>query len=1024
MPKKFYIFLIFLGFMSSLYAATTGKIVGKVTDAATGEPLPGVNVLITSVWWEGVEIDLPKKIGAATDADGNFVLLNVEPGEYTLVFRMIGYSEYVVKNVVVKIDLTTRIDVALKEEAVKGEEVVVVAERPIVVKDISNSQMNIEAKTIETLPVNHVNDVLSLQAGVELSSNGVVIRGGGPDQTVFLLDGLSLNDERSNIPFAAINLSAVQEIKVQTGGFNAEYGNIRSGLVNVVTKEGDPKRYSVFASLQYAPPQDKHFGISPYDPYSYFNRPYMDTAVCWDGTDNGAWDEYTRGQYPHFEGWKTISEKTLQDDDPTNDLTPEQAKRLYEWQHRRDGTIDKPDYVLDFGFGGPVPVISKKMGNLRFYFSYYDLRDMFVFPLSKDSYSENHLQLKLTSDITPSIKLTLTGLYGEVHSVSPYNWTTTPTGTVLRTVYSVADLLNSSNGNSILYTPAYFSPAEIYRSMLGAKLTHVLSDRSYYEVFAQYNSNKYNTHQMPLRDTTKKYEPIPGYKVDESPFGYWGYSETSIDGMITGGWMNLGRDKSKNSTFNLKFDFTSQINMRNEIKTGFQFTYNDYNINSFTSSPSMGTWNRSLKYHVSPYRFGMYIQDKIEFEGFIANVGVRLDYSDPNTHKYVIGDYDKMLQAGYGNLIEEKAPESDTKPKWKLSPRLGVSHPITENSKLYFNYGHFLQEPGSSYRFRLQRESNGLVTYMGNPDMTFQKTIAYEIGYSHNLFNMFLFNIAGYYKDVTDQPGWVYYQSINNQVQYYKATNNNYEDIRGLEITLSKNQGKWITGFINYTYDVHTSGYFGLTRYYEDPNKQRDYLRLNPYQEKPRPQPYARANIDFHTPNKFGPKLGSVSPLERINLNLLVSWRAGSYSTYNPHQLPGVKDNIQWRDYFNVDARFIKSFKIKKYDIQFFVDIKNIFNLKYLSYAGFADQYDYYDYLESLRFSWEEGDQHGNDRVGDYRPNGVPYDPLEPNPNNDPEIAKRNKERIEKKSYINMPNIKSMTFLNPRRFIVGLRITF
>ena len=996
-----------------VFAGTGGKITGTVTDAETGKPLPAANVII-----EGTTI------GAAANKEGYYVILNVPPGTYNLKASMMGYAKVTVTGVRVRIDQTTTIDFKMKPTVLTGEEVIVVAKRPIVQKDVSNSQMNVEYKTIESMPIQTMEEVLPLQAGIEWGREGIIVRGGSANQTVFMVDGLSLNDERSNIPYMAVSLSSLREIQIQTGGFNAEYGNVRSGVINAVTKEGTRDHYSVTTTVRYRPPAPKHFGPSIYDPYSYFNRPYMDPAVCWTGTDNGAWDEYTQRQYPYFEGWNAVSERTLQDDDPTNDLTPEGAKRLYEWQHRRQGDIKKPDYVIDVGFCGPVPFVGEGLGNLRFYVSHFRERDMFIFPLSRDSYTSNHTQLKLTADPTSSTKLTFTGLYGEIHSVSPYQWKTTPTGRVLRSQTEIADLLNSSSGNSILYMPGYFSPTSIYRSMVGIKFTHVLSSHIFYETSIQHNINRYHTYKIRDRDTTKRYEPVPGYFVDEAPYGYWGYSVSGIDGMSMGGWMNLGRDSTINSTTAFRFDLTSQVNLRNQIKTGINIVYNNYDIKSSTYSPSMSTWTRSQVYNVSPFRVGAYLQDKLEFQGFIANLGVRLDYSDANTKWYVLEDYDKYFSAGYGNKIEIEVPTESSKPSWSLSPRLGVSHPITENSKLYFNYGHFRSEPRSTYRFRLQRESNGLVTSIGNPNLSLEKTIAYELGFAQNLFNMFLLNIAAYYKDVTNQPGWIFYQNINNSVQYYKAANNNYEDIRGIELTLTKLTGKWVSGFINYTYDVHTSGYFGLTSYYEDPNKQRNYLRLNPYQEKPHPQPYARANIDFHTPNNFGPVWMGINPFGGWNLNILAAWRAGSYTTYNPHNIPGIVDNVQWRDWHNVDLRISKMFKLGKYNIKLYLDVTNALNTKYMSYAAFSDRYDWLDYLESLNFSWEEGVEHGNDRIGDYRPEGVEYDPLEPNPNNDPEIKARNEERKRSKSYIDMPNFKSLTFLNPRDFILGVKISF
>ncbi len=1016
--------LILIGLIgvSILTAGTTGKITGYITDAETGNPLPGANIVI-----EG------SSMGAASDIKGYYAILNISPGTYTLKASMMGYEKVTVKNVVVKIDLTTEINIELRPEVLDMEEVVVVAERPIVAQDVSNSQLNVESEKIESMPVTEVSEVISLQAGIE----NMQIRGGSQREAAFIVDGFVQNDERSHQPYSVVSLNTVEEVKVQTGGFNAEYGNVRSGVINVVTKEGSRSQYSGAFMMRYRPAGKKHFGNTPYSSNSYFLRPYMDPDICYVGTD--AWDSYTKRQYPDFQGWNSVSAQTVKgDNNPENDLTPDGAKRLFEWQHRRHGVIEKPDYVVDMGFGGPVPLIGDQFGNLRFYASYRDIREMFLVPLSRESYDENMGRIKITSDITQDMKLTLTAKYGETHSASPYNWTTTPTGDVIRSDYRVANYASSSS--EVLFVPPWYSPTAIYRTILGAKLNKVISSKTYYELRLQHNNNHYNTYQMSLRDTTKKYDIFPEegeYLVDEAPYGYWGYGVGSIgDNIRLGGWMNLGRDKSNIATTNLRFDFVSQLNLHHEFKTGLDLIINNFDIKSFSSNPGMETWNREQIYQVTPYRLGAYVQDKLEYEGFVANLGIRLDYTDPNREYYELDPYSEYYKRGKGNLLEEEAPSQDAKPKWALSPRLGISHPITRNSKLYFNYGHFRAEPSSTYRFRIQRYYDGSVTSIGNANLEQEKTVAYEVGYSHNLFNQILLNIAGYYRDVTNQIAWIDYQNIDASVRYSTPENNHYEDIRGFEITLDKRSGKWISGFVNYTYMVNTYGYFGILEHYEDPNRQREYLKQNPYQERPKPRPYARANLDFHTPVDFGPALMGINPLGGWYLNLLATWKAGAYTTYNPENILGygVINNVQWVDNYMLDLRFTKNFQMEKFRLQFYVDVSNLLNTKFLSYSGFSGSRDYDDYMQSLRFDWEEGVHKGNDRVGEYRDWDVAYDPLEeliPNPGNDSQIAaeneaidQRNAERIENKAYIDMPNVRSMTFLNPREIKFGVKISF
>jgi len=149
---------------------------------------------------------------------------------------------------------------------------------------------------------------------------------------------------------------------------------------------------------------------------------------------------------------------------------------------------------------------------------------------------------------------------------------------------------------------------------------------------------------------------------------------------------------------------------------------------------------------------------------------------------------------------------------------------------------------------------------------------------------------------------------------------------------------------------------------------------------------------------------------------------------------------MQWQDYYNVDLRVSRDFNLKPVRLNFFVDVSNLFNFKIWSYlpnvagmpSGFVDGNDYTSYMRSLRlpedmveeFNYVPANGYGDDSPGDYRPDDVPFDPLEPNPNNDPEIEKRNQERIDKKSYIDNPGMTYLQFLNPRDIYVGLKLSF
>ncbi|MCB9248626.1 MAG: TonB-dependent receptor plug domain-containing protein [Ignavibacteriales bacterium] len=297
---------------------------------------------------------------------------------------MISYTTVTITEVIVRIDQTTPINVQLESDIIQTEEVIVTAERNIVKKDVSTSVTSIEPEEISFLPVSSVTEVIGLQAGIE---EGLVVRGGGSDELLFQIDGVTLRDPRNNKPISSIALTSIQEVSIEKGGFNAEYGQVRSGIVNIVSKEGSMSNYYSAIQVKYGPPQQKHLGISVYDPNSMWNRSYLDPEVAWTGTQNGAWDNYEQRQYPQFEGWNNISNALLSDDDPTNDLSPAGAKALWEWQRRRRPSI-QPDYIIDASFGGPVPIVGSSLGNLRFFASFRFEKEMLLIPLSRDDYQE------------------------------------------------------------------------------------------------------------------------------------------------------------------------------------------------------------------------------------------------------------------------------------------------------------------------------------------------------------------------------------------------------------------------------------------------------------------------------------------------------------------------------------------------------------------------------------------------------------------------------------------------------------
>jgi len=217
-------------------AGTTGKISGRVTNEKK-EPLAGVNIRI-----EGL------RLGALSDDQGNYFIIGVPGGTYVVRANLLGEAPFVAENVSVTPDFTTDLNIVMKSEAVQMAEVKVEAERPLLQKDATSTARFLSADQIARLPTRGYQEAAAQQSGVVAfqrlidreSQNGptLIIRGGRPNETAFFVDGFSQQDPLTGNSTTSINNNAIQEVVVLNGGFNAEYGRIMSGVVNVLTREG------------------------------------------------------------------------------------------------------------------------------------------------------------------------------------------------------------------------------------------------------------------------------------------------------------------------------------------------------------------------------------------------------------------------------------------------------------------------------------------------------------------------------------------------------------------------------------------------------------------------------------------------------------------------------------------------------------------------------------------------------------------------------------------------------------------
>nr|NIS38454.1 TonB-dependent receptor plug domain-containing protein [Candidatus Saccharibacteria bacterium]NIV03891.1 TonB-dependent receptor plug domain-containing protein [Calditrichia bacterium]NIV72222.1 TonB-dependent receptor plug domain-containing protein [Calditrichia bacterium]NIV99169.1 TonB-dependent receptor plug domain-containing protein [Candidatus Saccharibacteria bacterium]NIW79467.1 TonB-dependent receptor plug domain-containing protein [Calditrichia bacterium] len=257
--------LFVLCLINMLFAGTTGKIVGIVKDKETGAPLIGANVVLVGT-----------NMGASTDADGYYVILNVPPGTYRLDFYYVGYATHSIKNVKVRVDRTTTQHIKMSSKAVEGETVVVQGERPAIEMDRTHSSAVVSSETAELMPVTEVEELIKLQAGVVEVGGQLHFRGGRTREVSYVIDGVPVNNSfsQSGGSLVEVDNNMIAELEVISGTFNAEYGQAQSGVVNIVTKRPASKFSGTLKSYtgDWLSGKNQTFmGINDFDPVGESN---------------------------------------------------------------------------------------------------------------------------------------------------------------------------------------------------------------------------------------------------------------------------------------------------------------------------------------------------------------------------------------------------------------------------------------------------------------------------------------------------------------------------------------------------------------------------------------------------------------------------------------------------------------------------------------------------------------------------------------------------------------------------------
>ncbi len=722
--NKLATFFIFLLLMPSLaFAGTAGKIKGTVTDLSSGEPLVGANILVVGT-----------SFGAATDVSGEYRISNLDAGVYEVKASYIGYQTITVSNIRVNADLTTELNFELPAEGIEVGVVEVIALKPLVQKDLTNAQRITTSDDIEALPIRGVNNILALTPGVTLQDNTIFIRGGRQDEIGFYLEGQNITDPMVGGRQITLVQDALEEIQVQSGGYNAEFGGANSGIIRQQIKSGTN---SYKASIEFI--TDNTFRGTD---FKYGADEFLGTR--WYGYNEGTATLSGPIVDPRFKIFGLFNYNFVRDQNPQ----PYPGINL--------GKIGDPATGDTVDFTYPAG------------------------PVLKNSLENYTGTASLTLDFNPLI-FRLIGTYTNSNYFNPFS---------ARNSGPIANILNAERTEQIEAKDGAFT----------LKGTHIITPNVYYEINGGYSFSTLDRFDPILKDNVFAYGDSAANAnagVAWTPHGNnIPYSFASLHNIFTFGFYDPGAvvaayQKYKRENINLSAALSAVLGKVHSIKVGGEFQLYTVRNYSFGNEAAFALAGRlrgltdpaareqaiinsgvnNFGYDVlgneydgdnpiirphKPIFAAAYIQDKIEYNDLILNLGIRFDYIDVDNYTFIDKTRPELnINYSTGEIYADELVEV---PIFNaVSPRLGFSFPVTNQTVFHAQFGKFVQQT------RLRDIYQGLyatgenlqggleITAPVGFDIRPTRTTQYEVGFTQQIGEFASFDITGFYKDIQDQ---------------------------------------------------------------------------------------------------------------------------------------------------------------------------------------------------------------------------------------------------------------------------------
>lgn len=891
MKKIFTTFVTFaaiLLFSSSLFAQSgVGKLIGRVVDKESREPLIGANVIIVGT-----------ELGAATDVNGNFFVLNIVPGTYDVRFSYVGYGPKTFKEVRIVAGITYELNAELSSDF-QLEEIVITGKK-LFEEKATNTTKVIDANEIAKIPVKGVANIASLQAGVVKNEGSggadgnatINVRGGRGGEVLYIVDGVAQNDAYTGSNYSQVSNSAIDQIAFQIGGYEAKYGQAQSGIISVTTKSGNPT-YAVFGDV---------LTSSFTDPYGYnLYTLNLSGPIIPDEKDHTIFLSGERGWFLDANPkaislqipTKGIDSKTL----PYNSsgvwrYTARTYHNLSPFSVRLGANINLRDYrgyTHSYAKNNPEH-------NLRYETGNYSFSGRLSHNLSQSSFWNLNLGYRQYNyEAGDGIWFDNIEAYGDTSANRPY----VEPGTAL------------IQGSRVTLDPIglFYKKGRVqnvYQHMQNSTLS---ADADF--------TSQIENHLVDI-----------GGGFQYNTLRYFSVAPVGI--AIDNNKYSLAYRLALQTPFFFGFDITGKNTAANDEKKRF----NNENP-ADTSEYSVAAAPRH------PLVAYFYVQDRFELSDLVINFGLRFDYFDSKAD--VLRD-DKFPYA-YGNPeLFDDADFVKKDPEFYVSPRIGLGFPVTSTTVFHAQFGKFIQPPSLQDVFtsvnslsNLIRDQNfGINTGNVNSEVTTQ----YEIGFRQILGNnLAALNITAFYKNtkglINDETTYFYRSIGSPQFRYYGPRNSDFGTVKGLAVSLDVTKISYFSLAFDYTYSLAegtgSSTSSSTTAAFRNDNGETPKV-IAPLDFDQRHT--GIINVDFSVPKD------EMGIFENLSLNLLFSFQSGR--PYTPLQMqnitPGGGSNLgETKGYVNsaygpgsnrLDLKLEKTFLIEKtLSITPYLWIENVFDV-------------------------------------------------------------------------------------------------